>query len=337
MSFLENNLTGEIKEIVSFENSYLIIDSVVAKLYPELTKAKNKYILKAKEENKNLETVALISKEMLNCSSNRHTRIVAVGGGLTNDVAGFVASIYMRGIDWISIPTTLLSMVDASIGGKTGVNFEGNKNIIGSFYSPKCIYSSLHFLKTLDAREKMSGIGEVVKSMFLTDELFKFLEINLKGLMEFDEETLSEFIKKCIKLKEQIVKVDPLEKGGIRKILNIGHTVGHALETANNFKISHGECVLFGMLFESAILKKYVPLEKYLPKMNLLKKILKGRKIKFDSSEIVKACKCDKKNENGKISIMSGIDGENHKEYFFSNEELIKCLEDVKAEFKEFL
>ncbi|MCL2234396.1 MAG: 3-dehydroquinate synthase [Firmicutes bacterium] len=337
MNFLENDSFEKIKNLLQSDNVFLVIDKNIAKLYPKLAVAKNKCIFIAKEENKSFETAQTIIQKMFKKNCNRQTQVVAIGGGLTSDVAGFVASIYMRGVDWVVVPTTLLSMVDASIGGKTGVNFEGFKNTIGTFHSPKGMIVSLEFLKTLPENEMFSGVGEIVKTMFLDEESFEFLEQNFKKLVEFDEGVLSEMINKCVKIKEKIVKIDPFEKNEIRKILNIGHTIGHAIETSSDFKTSHGECVLFGMLVESTILKKYYPIEKHLPKITLLKKILKGRRIKLEPKEIVNISKKDKKNSQEKISIYSSLDFNNSKEYLFLENELLENLEKAKIELAEFI
>ena len=336
MNFLENDMTKSIVELLLQENIFLVADNNVAKLYPEFT-TRNKFLLNAKEEIKSLEIVSLITKKMLDSGVNRQTRLVVIGGGLTCDVAGFAASVYMRGIDWVCVPTTLLAMVDASIGGKTGVNFERCKNMIGTFYPPQEILVSLHFLRSLNKRERMSGIGEVIKTAFLDEDLFKFIEMNFKKLFEFDEEVMQEVVKRCIGIKKEIVLIDPFEKDGARKILNIGHTIGHALETVGSFSLSHGEYVLFGMLIEGTIIKKYFTLEKYLPKINFLKKVLKGRKIKFNSDDIVKVCLKDKKNEKGKISIVAGFEWETKREYFFSEKEFLASLESSKKEIAEFI
>lgn len=192
------------------------------------------------EENKNIDTFAYICKELLAFGLQRKDAIVAVGGGVTGDMAGFAASAYMRGVDFYNVPTTLLSMVDSSVGGKTAIDFEGAKNILGAFYQPKGVLIDTEVLKTLEPRQFSSGLAEVVKMATTSDaELFSLLE---KGLWKTD---IDEIITRALKIKMQVVEADERE-GSLRKILNFGHTLGHGIEALGKFY--HGECVALGML-----------------------------------------------------------------------------------------
>ncbi len=191
------------------------------------------------EKYKTRETKAWIEDELLKRKCGRDTTLLAIGGGVVLDIAGFVAATYMRGIPYISIPTTLLAMVDASIGGKTGVNTPFGKNSIGAFYPPLRTEIDLTWLETLPSKEWTNGYAEIVKCAF----------IHNPNILTLD---LPQMIESSIKAKKEIVAQDPKEKG-LRRILNFGHTIGHALELLTHFKVSHGEAVFFGMLVESGL------------------------------------------------------------------------------------
>ncbi len=216
------------------------------------------------EENKNIDTFAYICKELLTFSLQRKDAVVAIGGGVVGDMAGFAAASYMRGVDFYNIPTTLLSMVDSSIGGKTAIDFHGAKNILGAFYQPKGVLIDTDVLQTLDNRQFSSGLAEALKMALTSDkELFEMLE---NGLWESD---IGEVIARALKIKKNIVEADEKESS-LRKILNFGHTFGHGIEALGG--LYHGECVALGMLPMSAegVRKRLIPL---LEKMNLPTKI----------------------------------------------------------------
>lgn len=192
------------------------------------------------EESKNLDTYAYICQQMLTFGLQRRDAVVAVGGGVVGDMAGFAAATYMRGIDFYNVPTTLLSQVDSSIGGKTAIDFGGVKNILGAFYQPKAVLIDTAVLKTLEARQFSAGLAEVAKMALTSDaELFSMLE---DSLWEKDIATL---IERALIIKRDVVEEDERESG-LRKILNFGHTFGHGIEALGN--LYHGECVALGML-----------------------------------------------------------------------------------------
>ncbi|TRM85751.1 3-dehydroquinate synthase, partial [Sulfolobus sp. A20-N-G8] len=192
------------------------------------------------EDSKDLSNVMLIIKELFNRGFDRGDYLVALGGGTVTDVAGFVASIYLRGINLINIPTTLLGMVDASIGGKNGVNFGDIKNVLGTFYQPSLIISDLKFLETLPADELLKGLAEVIKyGLTLDKELYDFLSLNKDKILAKDEEALEEIIYRSSLDKINVVKEDERENKGIRIVLNFGHTIGHAIEAGSEIMIAH--------------------------------------------------------------------------------------------------
>ncbi len=206
-----------------------------------------KAVIPQGDGNKNIANFADVLEKMLDASLTRGDCVVAVGGGVVGDLAGFCASCYMRGIDFYNIPTTLLSQVDSSIGGKTAINFCGVKNVVGSFYQPKAVIIDPETLKTLDRRQFNAGLAEVIKMAATFDaELLEMIEKSTDIDRDIDE-----IIVRSLCIKRDVVEQDPTEKG-LRKVLNFGHTVGHAIEGEAKGKLLHGECVAIGMLPMSA-------------------------------------------------------------------------------------
>jgi len=206
------------------------------------------------EEYKNLSSVEHIYGEMLAARLDRKSVLIALGGGVVGDIAGFAASTYMRGIDFIQIPTTLLAQVDSSVGGKTGVNHPLGKNMIGTFWQPKLVWIDIDTLKSLPGREFLSGLAEVIKyGVIWEEELFCYLEENIEKVLRLDNDTLSHIIGRSCEIKAKVVSSDERESG-LRAILNYGHTIGHAIETVTGYKrYFHGEAVAIGMYAEARI------------------------------------------------------------------------------------
>lgn len=205
------------------------------------------------EASKSIATVDEAIRQMLDKGYDREATVVAMGGGVIGDLAGFVASIYKRGVRLIQVPTTLLAQVDASIGGKTGVNHPLGKNLIGTFYQPQMVWSDLALLKTLPRREIVCGLGEIIKYGIIRDPfLFTLVEHNFEEIFTLDMALIEEIVRRCCEIKAKVVSVDEKDHGQ-RMILNFGHTIGHAIETTLDYRISHGEAVLLGMLAESKI------------------------------------------------------------------------------------
>lgn len=206
------------------------------------------YAFEAGEQNKNMDSILKICAACMRFKMDRNSMIAALGGGVTGDMAGFAAAIYMRGIRFIQIPTTLLAQSDSSVGGKTGIDFDGGKNILGAFHQPKLVYINVNTLKTLPEREFISGMGEVIKHGIIRDaEFFDYLDENYERIKSLDSETLIYTAKTNCKIKADVVMNDERETG-LRAILNFGHTIGHAVESAYNFTKTHGECVGIGMI-----------------------------------------------------------------------------------------
>lgn len=234
------------------QKNFVVADVNVYALYPNFFKTyfpdTEIYVLPSGEEYKNFQSLYEILRKMTGAGLHRTSRLFAVGGGVVGDIGGLAAALYMRGISCVQIPTTLLSQVDSSVGGKTAVDLGGIKNIVGAFYQPCEVLVDPNFLHTLPAREIKCGIGEIVKYAALSGEIFHLLEDNLDKLQ--DVAFLQTLITACIAHKAHVVEIDEKESGE-RRSLNVGHTTAHAIELAHGF--SHGESVLYGMIFETKI------------------------------------------------------------------------------------
>jgi shikimate kinase/3-dehydroquinate synthase len=250
-------IVGQVSHLTNFpmQNPLIVTDHNIAKFHLENIKSvlpstrsdPKSVMIPAGEEQKSLETVHHLWKAFLENGLDRKSTVIALGGGVIGDLAGFAASTYMRGIDWIAVPTTLLSMVDASLGGKTGFDLPEGKNLIGSFHPPKLVLADPQLLQTLPERELRSGMAEVVKHGIISDpELFASCSRGLGWV----KANLEEIVKRAIAVKIKVIEEDPYEKG-IRAWLNLGHTVGHAVELVSKFKVRHGEAIAIGMVAEA--------------------------------------------------------------------------------------
>ncbi len=200
------------------------------------------------EASKNMETVIALARQMLQAGYDRKCAVVALGGGVTGDLAGFLASIYLRGIPYVQIPTSLLAQVDSSVGGKTGVDLPEGKNLLGTFYQPRRVYIDYGVLSTLPLEHLRNGLAEVVKyGCIWSASLFGFLEEQAEKLLVYDAEALEHIIYESCRIKAEVVSQDERESG-LRRVLNFGHTIGHAVEAAASYSILHGFCVAIGMV-----------------------------------------------------------------------------------------
>lgn len=207
-----------------------------------------KYFIEPGERSKNLKTIEEIYRYLIKLKLDRESTLIALGGGVVGDITGFVAATYLRGINFIQVPTTLLAQVDSSVGGKTGVDFEGAKNIIGAFYQPKFVYVNVNSLKTLPVKELKSGLAEVIKHGIIRDSnFFNYIDNNMEKILNYDEDVLKYVIKTNCLIKGKVVEQDEKETG-LRAILNFGHTIGHAIESVSDFQLLHGECISIGMV-----------------------------------------------------------------------------------------
>lgn len=255
-------LTTKVKD--ETDRYVIVTDSDVNPLYgqrvlerlKETTRPVDIIEIPAGESSKSLETVLGVARRLVELSASRKSLLIALGGGVVGDVTGFVASVYMRSIPYIQIPTTLLAQVDSSVGGKTGVDLPEGKNLVGTFYQPKAVYIDLSVLKTLSDKDFGNGLAEIIKySIIANHGLFELLEQENAGIKKRDISLMKTLVGRSCKIKAGIVEVDEKESD-LRRVLNFGHTLGHALEAASGYGLSHGEAVAIGMVGAAMISRK---------------------------------------------------------------------------------
>ncbi|MES2962184.1 MAG: 3-dehydroquinate synthase [Pseudomonadota bacterium] len=304
-----------------YSKIFVITDENVAKLHLARLQAVlqksgisvETIITKAGEQTKSFSFLEEICEEILAKGVDRKSLIVAFGGGVIGDLSGFIASILLRGIDFVQVPTTLLAAVDSSVGGKTAVNSKAGKNLIGSFYQPQLVICDLDFLKTLSLREMKSGYAEVVKYGFIYDaKFFEFLEKNYAKIFEKDEEVLEKIIRRSCEIKAEIVGRDEKESGD-RALLNFGHTFGHTFETETKYsdELLHGEAVALGMVMAAKMSQNFSMISEsdFLRVRNHLQDcgfVIDPQKIRknWDEKNLVSHLYKDKKNESGKLTFI---------------------------------
>ncbi len=299
-------------EFLPSKKAFILTNPAVKKIYGEkiaktLRLRKVEVIwqaLPAGEEAKNLKTAERIYKKCITSNMDRTSTIIALGGGVVGDIAGFVASTIFRGIRYVQIPTTLLSMVDSSVGGKTGVDLPEGKNLVGAFWQPEFIYVTTDFLKTLPQRELLSGLAEVIKYGVISNKnLFAYLEKANPKRLDWNY-----IIESSIKTKGVVVEKDEREEVGIREILNFGHTFGHAIEAITKYKkYTHGEAVAIGMIYECAVAEKFAGFNETYRVRNLLSAYgLPSAESGFyiNPSEFLKAISLDKKVKGKNIRLV---------------------------------
>ena len=322
--YIGNNILNSLNKFlrrssINFNHCLIVADENVPK---KLIKKIISYLPKnstmihyfnASEKNKNQKSVDKIISLLLKKNFNRNDCLISIGGGITGDVCGFAASIYKRGLKFVNIPTTLLSQVDSSIGGKTGINTQYGKNLIGSFYQPSLVISDINFLTSLPKREVVCGYGEILKHALISDKkFFSFLNKNGSKILELKSFFIEKAIYKSCLIKKKIVEADEKELG-IRKILNLGHTFAHAYEATLGYSknLNHGEAVILGVktaakfsLINKILNKKEFELiNDHLNNLNLPRNISKLFSIK-NLSTILSFMKKDKKNNTKKISLV---------------------------------
>lgn len=230
----------------------LYMDAILLSVKDHCKKAAQ-FVFPEGEQSKNLDIVRRLYEYLIQEQFDRKDLLIALGGGVVGDLTGFAAATYLRGIDFVQIPTSLLSQVDSSIGGKTGVDFDSYKNMVGAFHMPKLVYMNLRVLDTLSDRQFCAGMGEIVKHGLIRDAAyFNWLGLNRTGIFAKDFDILAEMIRTSNIIKKNVVENDPTEKGE-RALLNFGHTLGHAIEKYMNFELLHGECVFIGCILATII------------------------------------------------------------------------------------
>ena len=322
--FIGNNILNKLNKFlkissINFNQCLIVADKNVPKKLIKIVLSslpKNftiTHYFNASEKNKNQKSVDKIISLLLKKNFNRNDCLISIGGGITGDVSGFAASIYKRGLKFINIPTTLLSQVDSSIGGKTGVNTKYGKNLIGSFYQPNLVISDISFLSSLPRREIICGYGEVLKHALINDKnFFSFLNKNGSKILSLKSSFIKKAIYKSCLIKKKVVETDEKELG-IRKILNLGHTFAHAYEATLGYskKLNHGEAVILGvktaakfsLLNKILNIKDFELIENHLNELDLPRNINKFFSIK-DLSKILFFMKKDKKNNTKKVNLI---------------------------------
>jgi len=293
--------------IVTDSNAGRLYSQEVADILKSISDQVVIFTFEAGEENKTLDTVRRLYEFLIMSRLDRKDILVALGGGVTGDLTGFAAATYLRGIDFIQLPTTLLSQVDSSIGGKTGVDFDSYKNMVGAFHQPRLVYMNISTLNTLHPRQYFSGMGEILKHGLIKDErYFEWLIENMVEIYEKDPEILEEMIYRSCVIKGRVVEEDPEEKGE-RALLNFGHTIGHAIEKYMDFKLLHGECVALGSVAAAYISWKrgYLKEDEFLEIRDMFvgfRLPVSMESISLD--EIINTVKLDKKMDRGQIRFI---------------------------------
>lgn len=309
-------LSEELRELETEERKVCIVtDSNVEKLYGEAVlkelggtfKKAVLFSFPAGERSKNLDTVKSLYTFLIENQFDRKDMLAALGGGVTGDLTGFAAATYLRGIDFIQLPTTLLAQVDSSIGGKTGVDFDQYKNMVGAFYMPRLVYMNLSCLKDLNDRQYFAGMAEVMKYGLLGDAPFyEWLIDHIYEICDREPAVLEEMVFKSCQNKKRIVEKDPTEKGD-RALLNLGHTIGHAVEKAKNFELLHGECVALGCVAAAYISwkKEMLSMEEYYEIRDMFVPFNLPISVEeIDPEEVVELTANDKKTASGKLRFI---------------------------------
>lgn len=313
----------------------LYLEAVSEVLKPVCSKL-SVFTFPAGEENKTLDTVRSLYEYLIQEQFDRSDMLIALGGGVVGDLTGYAAATYLRGIDFIQVPTSLLAQVDSSIGGKTGVDFDCYKNMVGAFHQPRMVYMNLETLKSLPEEQFFCGMGEILKHGLIKDaSYYEWVIQRISEIGERDSDFLADMVEISCCIKRQVVEADPFEKGE-RALLNFGHTIGHAIEKLKDFKLLHGQCVALGYLAASYISWKrdLISTEEFFE--------IRDMNVGFDlpisftglsSEDILKATKSDKKMEAGQIKfvLLKGI-GHAYIDKTVSDQEILDAIDYLNEE-----
>lgn len=334
------NLSAELKSLgyQADQKICIVSDTNVAKLYMEKVVAILKedfpsvfcYEFLAGEASKNTDTVNGVYEFLIQNHFDRHDLMIALGGGVVGDLTGFTAATYLRGIDFIQVPTSLLSQVDSSIGGKTGVDFMQYKNMVGAFYQPKLVYMNLNVLKTLPREQLISGFGEILKhGLIKNNAYFLWMKEHENEILDLEYDALEEMVYQSCLIKRDVVERDPKEKGE-RALLNFGHTIGHAVEKLSDFGLSHGVCVGLGMTAASYISYRQGNLTK--EQLSFIEETLKHFGLQIRTSgqnpeDVLKTTKLDKKMVGNQIKfILLKTPGDAYIEKNLTDEQILEGI-----------
>lgn len=319
--------------IVTDSNVGPLYESAVEEALRKVSSDISVFTFEAGEKNKNLDTVSSLYQELIQNGLDRKSILVALGGGVVGDLTGFGAATYLRGIDFIQIPTTLLAQVDSSVGGKTGVDFQQYKNMVGAFHQPRLVYMNLSTLTTLPAEQFACGMGEILKTGLICDgEFFRFVCREQESIKALDMKLIAAMVRRCCEIKAGVVERDPKEQGE-RALLNLGHTVGHAVEKLKNFTLLHGQCVGAGLVAAA-----YLSMKRGLLNEQEYQEICRGcadydLPIHVDGlipRDVLAATKKDKKMEQGHIKfiLMDGI-GKSFIDKTVTDAEMLSCIQEI--------
>ena len=329
---------SEISDSLSDTENHFIVDDKVASLYEEeldfINSGESKYLLEASEENKSIDKIIPIFKHLIESGIKRNHMIVAIGGGITQDISCFISSTLLRGLDWMLIPTTLLAQADSCIGSKSSINLGDIKNILGTFDPPRKILLSTSFLDTLDPKDINSGIGEMIKVHVIDGPLSFDLIANDFDKLQKDSKVLEEYIFRSLQIKKSYIESDEFDKG-VRNIFNYGHSFGHAIESATDFSIPHGIAITIGMDMANKIASERGLIENnhYLRMNGVLKKnYRKFRSVKIEFQPFYDALLKDKKNTSTHLALILPIGGKVE-----VKKHMIKPDQDFKNQCKDFL
>jgi 3-dehydroquinate synthase len=290
----------------------LVVDKNVYNLYKNsLFKGIDKkdiFLFNAIEKNKNINSALAICKKMAEMSFKRNDTLISIGGGIVQDVTGFAANIYNRGVKWTFVPTTLLAQCDSCIGGKTSLNYLSYKNILGTFYAPDRICIDLNFIKTLSEDNYLSGLGEVAKfNIMAAKDGIDLLEKNMGNILNRDIQTLSFFLERSLSFKKTFIEEDEFDRG-LRNLLNYAHTFGHAFETVSNYAVPHGQAVTLGLIVANDISANRNILDRTLKEQieSLCSQLVSVKLSKkwFEPKNIINAMKKDKKRRSDKLAAV---------------------------------
>ena len=297
---------------LNLDNDFVVADKNIYKLYSNKFH-KQPILIEAIESKKNIDTSIYVCQELLKKNIKKNTKVIIIGGGITQDICGFAMNILFRGVDWTYVPTTLLAQADSCIGSKTSLNLDSFKNVIGTFYPPSKIIINSEFLKTLETKDYFSGLGEVIK-LHLIGGLSSFKEFNvaMDRLIDKDLVELQDSIKRCLYIKKEFIEQDELDLNK-RQVLNFGHTFGHAIESETNYQIPHGIAVIFGMILANKVSSKigllsdnmakdiYETLTKIIQSAGFSPYLLKD----LNKNNLIEKTKKDKKNtDNSTINMI---------------------------------
>ena len=308
----------------------------VAELLNDRCSKVARFVFPAGEEHKTLDTVKLLYRKLIENGFDRNDMLVALGGGVVGDLTGYAAATYLRGIEFIQVPTTLLSQVDSSIGGKTGVDFDGYKNMVGAFCQPKLVYMNITALNTLNDEQFFCGMGEILKHGLIKDaDYYEWVIEHMSEISERKSDVLKKMISASCEIKREVVEKDPTEKGD-RALLNFGHTIGHAIEKLMDFKMLHGQCVALGYVAAAYISYKreLLSAEEFFEIRDM--NVGFNLPISFDgidTNKILEVTKSDKKMEAGKIKfiLLKGI-GHAFIDKTVTDEEILDAVNYINAD-----